>query len=77
MGNPTRREFLKSAGLAAGSFIVLPLVLGRRKRTRRNNDADVRHEITTCGGRRDHHRARRVETHPGADVTGGLAPAKL
>ncbi len=37
MGNPTRREFLKSAGLAAGSFIVPPLVFGKQKRTSKPN----------------------------------------
>jgi len=37
MGNPTRREFLKSAGLVVGSFIVPQLVFGRRKRTSKPN----------------------------------------
>jgi len=37
MHNPTRREFLKSAGLAAGSFIVSPLVFGRQKRGSKPN----------------------------------------
>ncbi|MFH1881572.1 MAG: twin-arginine translocation signal domain-containing protein [Planctomycetota bacterium] len=37
MRNPTRRDFLKSAGLAAGSFIVPPLVFARRKRTSQPN----------------------------------------
>ncbi|MCH7558764.1 MAG: sulfatase-like hydrolase/transferase [Planctomycetes bacterium] len=37
MDNPTRREFLKSAGLAAGSFIVPSLVFGRQERTSKPN----------------------------------------
>lgn len=37
MHNPTRREFLKSAGLTVGSFIMSPLVFGGQKRTKRPN----------------------------------------
>ena len=37
MHNPTRREFLKSAGLAAGSFILPPLVFARQKRISQPN----------------------------------------
>ena len=37
MHNPTRREFLKSAGLAAGSFIMSPLVFAGRERTSKPN----------------------------------------
>jgi len=37
MHNPTRREFLKSAGLTAGSFIMSPLVFGGQKLTKKPN----------------------------------------
>lgn len=37
MCKPTRREFLKSVGFTAGSFIIPSLVFGRQRRTRKPN----------------------------------------